>query len=382
MKMWSGPGKALQEHLMLFEHSQRGWDFVLKHGGATRFAADVQVPIKSIPESLQKWATFAQSYGVLTDGETNAALSDLRQGWWSRHNMAKGLLMLSAEYQMLNEGVTHYVSCDIGSLVSSMAELALPEPLFPTDLPTPHGLVVLEQPIIISDLDPSTGVLRDDLPLPVRAIGWQTAPIRSSADPDDVKDGINFFLYSDPDSYNEVYAPAIEAAEGYPATRASGHRLMAIEFNPWGFGTIWSNGGHSFSTHDQQILSSVAYMRRWFLSLMRLLWQEILDPEVIRPDRPAKRRMERLSWSGQGDVKVLRLRRVYRPEHEADDGEERSWVLNHRYICRGHWRNQWYPSLGPAGDPEAHRMIWIMPHVRGPEDRPLIVKHAVTSVVR
>jgi hypothetical protein len=44
------------------------------------------------------------------------------------------------------------------------------------------------------------------------------------------------------------------------------------------------------------------------------------------------------------------------------DGEGPDW--QYRWITRGHWRNQWYPSLGE------HRQIWIAPYVKGPEDKP------------
>jgi len=32
------------------------------------------------------------------------------------------------------------------------------------------------------------------------------------------------------------------------------------------------------------------------------------------------------------------------------------------------WRNQWYPSLSQ------HRQKWISPYVKGPEDKPLVVR--------
>jgi hypothetical protein len=40
-------------------------------------------------------------------------------------------------------------------------------------------------------------------------------------------------------------------------------------------------------------------------------------------------------------------------------------------MVRGHWRNQWYPSLN------AHRQRWISPYVKGPEDEELVLKDRV-----
>jgi len=35
---------------------------------------------------------------------------------------------------------------------------------------------------------------------------------------------------------------------------------------------------------------------------------------------------------------------------------------------RAAWHDQWYPSE------QIHRQIWISPYVKGPEDKPLIVR--------
>ncbi|WP_342314649.1 hypothetical protein LIX17_25725 (plasmid) [Mycobacterium avium subsp. hominissuis] len=44
---------------------------------------------------------------------------------------------------------------------------------------------------------------------------------------------------------------------------------------------------------------------------------------------------------------------------------------NHRWIVRGHWRRQWYPTL------QRHKPIWITDHIAGPEDAPLVVRDKV-----
>lgn len=40
---------------------------------------------------------------------------------------------------------------------------------------------------------------------------------------------------------------------------------------------------------------------------------------------------------------------------------------SHRWVVSGHWRNQYIPSSGE------HRPIWILPYVKGPEGKPLLV---------
>lgn len=52
------------------------------------------------------------------------------------------------------------------------------------------------------------------------------------------------------------------------------------------------------------------------------------------------------------------------PRRCAGRGATREY--RHRWIVRGHWRNQYYPSRND------HRPIWIDPHLAGPEDKPLL----------
>jgi hypothetical protein len=73
------------------------------------------------------------------------------------------------------------------------------------------------------------------------------------------------------------------------------------------------------------------------------------------------------------DVKVISLRRMESTHSPSADGEPVEWSC--RWIVSGHWRNQPYK--------DERRLIYIMPHVKGPEDRPLKVpSHTVYAVNR
>jgi hypothetical protein len=130
-------------------------------------------------------------------------------------------------------------------------------------------------------------------------------------------------------------------------------------------------------------------MRRWFLSFTRLTWQRLVVAEDLKASRAERRRWERAGKPLEdGYMKVLQLRRRERPLHVSQEDEEREWTLNHRIIVRGHWRRQWYSSMGEARNedgsmnPESHRLIWVEPHVRGPDDRPLVLGASISAVVR
>lgn len=61
---------------------------------------------------------------------------------------------------------------------------------------------------------------------------------------------------------------------------------------------------------------------------------------------------------------LLRLRRAATVQGApSDDAAAREFTC--RWMVRGHWRQQWYPSRG------VHRPIWINPHIKGPDDKPL-----------
>jgi hypothetical protein len=367
MKMWSGPGRALSEHLARFEKAQRLHDRP-----------------ESAPGEIGFWRSFARSYATfsrLVEGSSSAALEDMRiREEDARLNwLAKELA--ESEYEILNGGDTLYVAHNIIELVTMAAEMAEPEPIFPTDLPTKTGVVILEQPLLMSDLDPKTGQYDEQIKLPVRAIGWDVRPVRRSDD--SVCEGVYLVAWTDGDAYKEIYLPSLEhlghSNDGNTVYAPPG--LQPIEVNPWAFGTVWGSTTDATEMDNTVIIESVAYLRRWILSLCRLMWQEILSPDHYTPDRAHRRRCDRIGWHReQGDVKVVKMRRVYQ-EHEREDGEG-GWTLDHRVVVRGHWRRQYYRSLGEVGDDAAYRMVWIAPHIRGPESAPLVLKHNVTAVVR
>lgn len=71
-------------------------------------------------------------------------------------------------------------------------------------------------------------------------------------------------------------------------------------------------------------------------------------------------------------LNVVRLRAEVREAVRVERGEGPRW--KQRWLVRGHYRAQWYPLVG------AHKVIWIAPYLKGPEDAPL--KQPVYAVVR
>jgi hypothetical protein len=89
-----------------------------------------------------------------------------------------------------------------------------------------------------------------------------------------------------------------------------------------------------------------------------------------RTERPERRRTARAQLP-ERDVMVLRLRRSeHDPQVQVGVGREYTC----RWPVRGHWRQQWYPSV------QDHRPIWINQHIKGPDDAPLRGGERVTMI--
>lgn len=58
-----------------------------------------------------------------------------------------------------------------------------------------------------------------------------------------------------------------------------------------------------------------------------------------------------------------------------DEGGFVEWT--HRWIVSGHWRNQ------ACGEGYSERkLVWVSPHVKGPENKPLVIRDTVGALVR
>lgn len=116
----------------------------------------------------------------------------------------------------------------------------------------------------------------------------------------------------------------------------------------------WSNGqriGGDEGTYD------------WFkmlLATFRLASQRNLCDETIERTSRAERRRCQRDNLGCSDIRVVRLRSGSNRPAEPGKGREYSC----RWRVAGHWRQQWYATK------EEHRPIWIMDHVKGPDDKP------------
>lgn len=102
--------------------------------------------------------------------------------------------------------------------------------------------------------------------------------------------------------------------------------------------------------------------------------QRIAVTRSEHPPRPFGRRAGRAGLPDM--ISVVTLRRAFQRnlDSELAEGGEVHW--SHRWLVEGHWRQQWYPTE------VRHRPIWICAYVKGPEDKPLVIKRRVFAAVR
>lgn len=108
---------------------------------------------------------------------------------------------------------------------------------------------------------------------------------------------------------------------------------------------------------------------------MLMLGQKIARTEDGRVPRAAAKRAARVGLPND-TVRCITLRReqILGKSGEPDTGQAINY--SHRFMVRGHWKPQWYPSL------QDHRIIYIAPYIKGPDDKPLIIRDTVYALKR
>jgi hypothetical protein len=116
---------------------------------------------------------------------------------------------------------------------------------------------------------------------------------------------------------------------------------------------------------------SVVEDRRRLAAVWTLSQQEgLASKRDVIPPRADRRRAERADVE-PSSLRVVTLRRLTEHGGAVDPMGDRSY--SHRWMVSGHWRNQYLPSR------DTHRLQWIAPYVKGPEDKPLVLKETVKA---
>lgn len=175
----------------------------------------------------------------------------------------------------------------------------------------------------------------------------------------------------DPRSNVMLLAGFVMGDEGVPVTTTSfiwqfgeSVREVADRKNP---NHTWIERTHSKTSESVLVLS------RLLLAGQAWLNQRILCTSSGTVERHRRKQLVREYQAEVSDVKVVELRR--RETVSQSSGAHPAHVdWSCRWIVNGHWRNQPYK--------DARKLIYIMPYVKGPDDRPLRVPKQTVYAVR
>lgn len=131
------------------------------------------------------------------------------------------------------------------------------------------------------------------------------------------------------------------------------------------------------SSNPDEAATKTASLLMWKFIIAGNVWihQRILASSSSHVERHRRKQLAREHAAPMpSDVKVIQLRRMETSPHKSSPtGEMVDWTC--RWIVGGHWRNQIYK--------DERKLIYIMPFVKGPPDKPLRVPtHTVYQVSR
>lgn len=112
--------------------------------------------------------------------------------------------------------------------------------------------------------------------------------------------------------------------------------------------------------------AGTSYPWRFMAALFLFMNDRILTTTVRPASRSMQRRIARaknIDIDAAPTAKIIELRKREYVQGETREAADREYTC--QWIVRGHWRNQWYASQG------IHQPKWIVPHVKGPTDKPL-----------
>jgi hypothetical protein len=243
------------------------------------------------------------------------------------------------EAHELENAEPYFVAKDICGLIEATASTIPDVPLLADMLPTPFGWVYLEKSC---PLGPPSQVEVSPFGNPPRlkAFSWGLEYTKKAGQ---VTDGIGMTIYED----------------GTPVP-------YPLEILTWPFGT-GSDWGKDAGFYATKVEEDVARKRtqaicRYILTLFSFLNQKLIAISHQRATRQARKRYEN-RWAQEAPLIKVVLLRVKEYRGKKGEGTEAEWSC--RWIVRGHWRAQWYPSV------VSHKAIWITPYIKGPEGKPL-----------
>ena len=278
---------------------------------------------------------------------------------------------------VLSLGETFYISPEMNALVTAAAEAWVEdEVVHPEDFPTDHGFLFI--PGGVANIDIRGQVLRTS------AITWAR---RASS--------VEVILWAD-----KTYDPAHMRGEGWDLVpRLTPWHLMSltvgqslptalrmgkilppevsqqIRFTEGPNGEVSMFFPQGWTAEEMRPKDGPDPALAWLVSTLRIMQQPlaVVESQGI-PAGMRKNLAKQPRKMKNTKVTVIEFRRA-QGEYESGTGRE----FSHRFLRRGHWRQQW---VGSELNGDRHQVrIWIHPTVVGPADKPLIIREHVNALL-
>lgn len=256
------------------------------------------------------------------------------------------------EERCLREAELFHVSAEMSRFASIAGQTMTEFHTRPWDAPCQTGLIWFDAPI---------GTSTDGFP--IRAASWriQRAGGFSGRYESEVAKGATPWVDEDGNTWGAwvtFYTAMRDVSD-----RSGEHGALSAVLQ----GPLSTNWELAVALGDIAVQSNTADEWLALVSAWLLMGQRVADVSDYRPTPAVRRKYSRRGYD-QKPVRVVTLsaRHEGATERESSDRHYR-----HRWVVRGHWRNQWYPKQ------ERHIPIWITPHVKGPSSAPLLDKKEV-----
>lgn len=282
--------------------------------------------------------------------------------------------LLREEFIRLRQAQLFYVSAEMTRLAQAAARTLTATSTHPDDLPSEAGFMVFAEPIAEYEPDPYPGERQVER-CPIVAVSWGPNGLISA----DRGMWLTFWSATNFDAETRYTQSQLgcswEDASRFVRTRRSELSWDNETVCHYGATTlgVLSNATPGVAERSEQLDPERTWEQlsgttaAWTL-IVRSAWLLMTQGGVTDVDeqplaRKQSRRYEREGYN-TAPVRVVRIRhRENTPTPPTEDVGERTYRV--RWMVRGHWRNQWYPSRGE------HRPVWINPHIKGPADTPL-----------
>lgn len=260
---------------------------------------------------------------------------------------------------LVEKAETIFVSRDMCDVIEKAAAEMPDIPIQFENLMWPTAFVYFERPIN-HQFKVTEG---DAKPLRTRALLFTHFPsILQSETEESRKPGIVHLTYIDIKDTEFTYEDL-------------GGKLFPYDLSAWTYGKRWETVPHGESEWGSKVDEGLAQQRKLLLAVNLIAAQRIAIVSKASPSRQQRRRAERMGRADVNEIAYVTLRRA-RQRSESSNHDASDFEYSHRFIVSGHWRHQFYPSR------EEHELIWIDPFVKGPEEKPLVVKDKVWKLSR